>query len=349
MIIDRTYCSSSYLMFRTMADSNRCFSVEYPTNLYKHPARTSLYPVHNGKELIEYFKEHISDICARSKTALALSGGIDSAVLAHFMPKGSIVYTFKCVVPGVKVTDETPTAARYAEMNGLDHRIIEVYWDDFEKYAPILMKHKGAPIHSIEVQIYKAALRALSDGMDTIIFGESADLNYGGLSGLLSKDWTVGEFIDRYSYVKPYHVLKKFDLITDPYTMYETDGRIDVHEFCRGFFLCEAMGSYTNACQTAGIELKTPYAETTLAEPLDLHRIRAGENKYVVREAFSALYPGFVMPPKTPMPRPMNEWMANWSGPTRPDFWPHCTDHMTGDQKWMVWALERFLNMLDEK
>ena len=307
MMVDRTYCASSYLMFRTMADPNRCFSEEYPTNLYKHPVRTSLYPVHSGKNLIEFFKKRISDICARSKTALALSGGIDSAVLAHFMPKGSIVYTFKCVVRGVKVTDETQTAARYAEMNGLDHRIIEVYWDDFEKYAPILMKHKGAPIHSIEVQV---------------------------------------QFVDRYSYVKPYQVLKEFDLITEPYKRYEKEGKIDVHEFCRGFFLCEAMGSYTNACQTAGIELKTPYAETILAKPLDLLRIRAGENKYVVREAFGILYPGLAMPPKTPMPRPMNEWMAGWQGPTRPEFWPHCTEHMTGDQKWMVWALERFLDMI---
>ena len=348
MTVDKTYCSSSYLMFRTMADSSKCFSEEYPLNLYKHRNREKLYPVYSGNDLIKYFQKRFSDICNHSKVALALSGGIDSAVLAHFMPKGSIVYTFKCVVPGVKVTDETLSAARYAEMNGLDHRIIEVYWDDFEKFAPVLMKHKGAPIHSIEVQIYKAAMQALSDGMDTIIFGESADLNYGGLSDLMSRDWTFGEFVDRYSYVKPYQVLKEFDLITEPYKMYEKNGKIDVHEFCRGFFLCEAMGSYTNACQTAGIELKTPYAETILAEPLDLLRIRTGENKYVVREAFSTLYPGFVMPPKTPMPRPMNEWMTEWQGPTRPEFWLHCTDHMTGDQKWMIWALERFLNLLEE-
>ncbi len=347
-MVDKTFCSSSYLMFRTMTDHNRCFSQKYPLNLYKHPERTSLHPIHSGKDIVEYFKERVTEICSRSKTALALSGGIDSAVLAHFMPKGSIVYTFRCVVPGIKVIDETQIAAKYAEINGLDHRIIEIYWEDFEKYAPILMKHKGAPIHSIEVQIYKAAMRALEDGMESIIFGESADLNYGGLSGLMSKDWTIGEFIDRYSYVKPYQVLKEFDLITDPYKMYEKEGRIDVHEFCRGFFLCEAMGSYANACQTAGIELKTPYAETTLSEPIDLSRIRSGDNKYVVREAFSILYPGFKVPPKTPMPRPMNEWLTGWKGPIRPEFWPHCTDDMTGDQKWMVWALERFLDMLEE-
>lgn len=347
MKVDKTYCASSYLMFRTLADRDRCFSMDFMPYLYTH--LKNLYPIHNSEELVEYFKVRIPNICNTSKTALALSGGIDSAVLASFMPKGSIVYTFKCVVPGMEVTDETSIAAKYAEIYGLDHRIIEIYWEDFENYTPILMKHKGAPIHSIEVQIYKAALQALADGMDTIIFGESADLNYGGLSGLLSKDWTIGEFVDRYSYVMPYKVLKDSVLILEPYKTYEKCGRIDVHEFCRDFFLCEAMGSYTNACLSAGIKLKTPYAETFYASSLDLSRVRAGENKYVIREAFANLYPNFEMPVKTPMPRPMNEWMANWLGPTRPEFWPHCTDNMTGDQKWMVWSLEKFFNLLDEK
>ena len=58
--------------------------------------------------------------------------------------------------------------------------------------------------HSIEVQIYKAALKAKEEGFERLIFGESSDVSYGGLSGLMSKDWRVGEFIDRYTYVKPY-------------------------------------------------------------------------------------------------------------------------------------------------
>ena len=62
-----------------------------------------------------------------------------------------------------------------------------------------LMLNKGAPIHSIEVQICKAAMQAKEDGFDTLIFGESADVNFGGQDGLLSKDWSVPEYIDRYS------------------------------------------------------------------------------------------------------------------------------------------------------
>lgn len=345
-MVDKKYCMSSYLMYRRIADCNKTFGDSIVPNLYHHTKK--LHMVYDSRDLTDYLEMSIKRICDRGKTALALSGGIDSAVLARFMPEGSIAYTFKCIVPGMQVTDETPSARRYAEECGLEHHVIEIYWEDFEKYAPVLMEHKGAPIHSIEVQIYKAALQAKADGMDAIIFGESADLNYGGLSNLLSRDWTIGEFVDRYSYVKPYHVLKDFELVMDPYKKYESNGKIDVHEFCRGFFLEEAMGSYTNACQTAGIRLETPYAETKLAPPIDLCRIRTGENKYVIREAFQKLFPGYEIPTKTPMPRPMNEWMRDWKGPKRPEFWPHCTDDMTGDQKWMVWALERFLNLLEQ-
>lgn len=34
-MVDRKFCASSYLMYRTMADPNRCFSSELQLNLYK--------------------------------------------------------------------------------------------------------------------------------------------------------------------------------------------------------------------------------------------------------------------------------------------------------------------------
>ena len=81
--------------------------------------------------------------------------------------------------------------------------------------------------------------------------------------------------------------------------------------------------------------------------PLDYARVRGGESKYLVREVFKSLYPDFVAPPKLPMPRATNEWFKDWKGPVRPEFLPHCTDNMTGDQKWLVYCLDMFLNLLD--
>ncbi len=302
-------------------------------------------PISDSCALENYLEKRVKAV-AGPKTALALSGGIDSAILARFMPKGSVAYTFKCVVPGMQVTDETPVAASYAEACGLEHRVVEIYWEDFERYADALMVRKNAPIHSIEIQIYKAALQAKQDGIERLIFGEAADAIYGGQSNILSKDWRFGEFIERFSYVMPYAALKNFELPVEAIRAYETDGIIDPYRFMSNVYIQESVASYLNPSALAELEFVLPYAETYMDMSLDYGRIRHGENKYLVREVFQRLYPGFAVPQKLPMPRPMNEWMRNWKGPVRPEFWPHCIDGMTGDQKWLIWALERYLNIL---
>lgn len=342
---DREFCMSSWLMFRTIVDNTKCFSDGIKDFHVLPPDNRKA--IHNSEELQETLKNEIANFCGGKPVALALSGGIDSAILAKMIPQGSVAYTFKCVVPGVEVIDESPQAARYASECGLEHRIVEIFWDDMEKLSKVLMRHKGSPCHSIEIQIYKACCQALNDGFDKMIYGESADIIYGGMNGLLSKDRTVGDIIDRYSYVLPYKVLRKPMMISEPYTRWEKDGFVDVHRFLNSTMYEEAINSYEDACATAGIELLMPFSKTYLDVELDYSRIRNGDSKYLVREVFNRLYNGWEIPAKTPMPRPLNEWMRDWEGPCRPEFWPHCTDEMTGDQKWYVYALEQFLNMLD--
>lgn len=342
---DKKYCMSSYLMYRTVSDQNKSFSETVRNN--RPDIQFSRQPIKTSEELEAALRERVRQATQDGKAALALSGGIDSAILAKFMPKGSTAYTFKCIVPGIEVVDESKAAARYAEACGLKHKVIEIYWEDMVKYAPVLMRNKGLPIHSIEVQVYKAALAAKADGFERIIYGESADCVFGGLSSILSRDWKVGEFVDRYAYVMPYKVLKESELVLEPITRHEKGGYVDPHEFMSTEFYPESVGSYVNASETADMGLVVPYAECILDTPLDYARIRSGENKYLVREVFSRLYADFQIPPKTPMPRPTNEWFKEWAGPVRDEFWPHCTDGMTGDQKWLVWCLEQFLNMID--
>ena len=339
------YCASSFLMYRTIADHNKCFTTKCPPHFYDDSAERK--PINNSEELFAKLKAEVEKATQSGKAALALSGGIDSAILAKFMPKGSTAYTFQCIVPGKEVTNEVPQAAKYAQECGLEHKVVKIYWEDFEQYAPILMNHKGAPFHSIEVQIYKAALEAKKDGFNTLIFGESADSVFGGLNNLLSQDYLVGDFIERYQFVPPYKTLKDPQLVLEPIFKHVKDGHVDPHEFISTEFFKESMGSYANALETANINFVAPYSKCILNTPIDYTRIRKGENKYLVREVFERLYPNFTVPPKTPMPRPTDEWLANWSGPTRPEFWPHCTDNMTGDQKWLIYILEQFLNSID--
>jgi len=351
MQVDKKYCMNSFLMYRVVIDPEKCFAEGVVPNYLPMPSPRE--EIHNSEDLYNSLKRQMEEYTAgKKKCAIALSGGIDSAILLQFMPDNSLAYTFKCEVPGVEVTDESPQAKVYlekAQVKGIEHKIVSITWEDMMEYTPLLMKRKGAPIHSIEVQIYKAALQAKADGCDCFIFGDTADCVYGGHSKLLSKDWTYGEFIDRWSFVLPYKVLKDYEMDMKPYDDYVKDGYIDVLPFLSIFEAPCSLNSYRNACGLAGIEIFAPYAHTIYAEELDLERVRQGENKYVVREVFARLYPGLEIPPKTPMPRPMNIWLGDWEGPTREEFIPHCTDEMTADQKWLVWSLERFLNLIDER
>lgn len=346
MTVDKEYCMSAYLMYRSLLTEERCFAAgERP---YIVDGTFSRAQIHNSEELRKHLEGEMKKAVADGKAALMLSGGMDSAVLAHWMPKGSQVYTLQCVVPGVQVIDETADAKRHAKRNDLSQKIVQIYWEDFETYAPLLMKHKGAPIHSIEVQIYKAALQAKTDGFERLIFGENADIIYGGMNGLLAKDWTFGEFVERYSYILPYKVLKNPQMILEPFQKYTTDGKVDAHAFINEYFRIEALGTYHNACEAAGIEFVGPFSTSNMAVPIDYQRIRSGDTKYFVREVYHQLYGDETLPVKIPLPRPMNEWMAKWGGPHRSEFYPHCTQNMTGDQKWMVFALENYLNILEK-
>ena len=344
-MIDKNFCMSAFLMYRYVYDESKDFGLPRK-NVDVSFERT---PISDGDELINFLKARVEEATADSKAALALSGGIDSAILAKFMPEGSTAYTFRCLVPGKKILDESERAAHYAEVCKLNHKIIDIYWEDIESVVDKLMLRKGAPIHSIETQIFIAAQKVLADGFTKFIFGENADIIFGGMDGLLVKDWLLGEFIERYSYVLPYKVLREPQLPLKPFQEFEIDGRIDGHDFVNKYFRQEALGTYSNACAAANAEAVMPYSLTRMANPIDYKKIRSGESKYIVREAFRKLYPDEDIPKKIPMPRPVNEWFENWQGPTREEFLPHCQETLDGNQRWMVWALERFLNLIEPK
>lgn len=347
MEVDRGYAMCSYLMYRYVVDAKRGFSKRHPVQQVSldFPRRM----ICSSDELLAVLQSLVAEVCQDGKAALALSGGMDSAILAKLMPQGSTAYTFRCIVPGIDVVDESPAAAKFAEQCGLQHKIIPITWDDVTAAADLLMLHKGAPIHSIECQIYLAACKAKQEGMDRLIFGENADIIYGGMDGLLAKDWTYQEFVDRYSYILPYYVLRAPKMIVEPFLQFEKNGHVDSHAFINTYFRQEALGTYTNACKAAGITFVGPYAMTCMGVPLDYQRVRSGDTKYWIREIFRKLYPGWEIPAKLPMPRPVAEWLRDWEGPVRKEFIPHCADKMSGNQRWMIWALERFLNLLEEE
>ena len=342
---DKDYCASEFLQFRCLHDLNYTFYNNLIPNIESLNFKRDI--VKSEKDLFLYLKKNVNLAVASGKTAIALSGGMDSAILAKLMPKGSTAYTFKCIIPGKKVIDETLNASIYATEAGLKHKIIEITWSDIIQTLPILLKNKKAPIHSIEAQIYIAALQAKKDGFENLIFGENADIIYGGMDGLLKEDWTFGDFVERYSYIMPYKVLKKPKLILWPFEEYSKNGYVDAYEFINKFFRQEALGTYNNACNSAGINFIGPFSNTKLGIPLDYSRIRRGDTKYIVRNLFKELYKDFSVPNKIPMPRPMNEWLADWEGPKRKEFIKNSHIKMNGDQKWLIFVLEKFFDLFE--
>ncbi len=336
---------SSYLQYRAIVDPARKFADGVEAWHYE-PGGPRI-PVNTSRELQAQLEKNIARALETGTCALMLSSGMDSAILARFLPEGTRAYTLQCQAD--QGVDEASGAAHYARVNGLRHEVVRVTWQDYEENALALMRRKGCPIHPLEVQVLKAARKAKEDGVDTLIFGETADIIYGGHSMLLARDWTKEEFLQRFTFVDPARVMRRPMCIDSPITPYvRPDGNVDVAGFLNGFEYPVSLGFYNNACSLGQVRCVTPYAHTILGHPLDLNRIRAGEGKYVVRELYHSLYPDMPIPGKTPLPRPMGEWLKDWRGPEHPALIREGIQGMTGDQKWYVYALDLFLREIVE-
>ncbi len=153
------------------------------------------------------------------KLGILLSGGMDSATLASYMP-GTDAFTFR-FEEGKYQRDELERAEKYAEYYHLNLHYVDIPWENTVlPYIDALMNSKGVPVHFIEPQIMQAALMAKNKGIECMIVGESTDLIFGGMDGLLSKDWTVSEFIDRYTFCQPSSVMVSPVYIDWLYEMY---------------------------------------------------------------------------------------------------------------------------------
>lgn len=343
---NKLYCMSHYLAFRFIKDENINFFDGFSHTVFKPRDEKEITPVSTIDEMDSIIRAKINEFYVPNKTAILLSGGIDSAILASYLPEGTKAYTFKCIANGT--IDETAQARKYCDAYKLDHEIIEMYWSDFEELTPEILKADGVPFHSIEVQLLKACKHAKSQGIDRIIYGDAADYVFGGMDKILSRDWKFDEFITRYNSIEPSKALKTPIDIKDVYEPYRKDkDMIDFQAFLKDYMDIESYTSYMHAFELGNVKYLDPFESMKMAQPLDLNRVRNGEPKYMVRELFKSKYPNIEIPTKIPMPRAMNQWLRDYK-PIRDEFILNCTDNMTGDQKWLCWCLEQFLNMYDK-
>lgn len=348
-MVDKNFCLSSYMAFRYIWKDGKDFAEGFQHKNFLPAPESYRIPVKRAEDIDREIKRQFDRLYEKyDNIGILLSGGMDSANLAAYLKPGSHAYTFTSEA-GV-FDDDVKRAKEYCQKWNLIHHLIDISMDDYEKFVPIVMKSKFAPVHSIEPQIYKAAQTALKDRVQLIIVGESADLIFGGMDKLISPKWTFDAFVKRYTFLEPSLVLTKPVDQTELYEKYRIgkDG-VDYMKFMDDVFSVESSGSYMNAFGAAFLPYYDPYAILVMADELDMERVRNGEPKYLVRELYALKYPERDIPFKIPMPRPVDKVFKNWNGPTRPEFRKDIPmETLTGNQKWQLWCAEKFLNMLDE-
>ena len=155
--------------------------------------------------------------------------------------------------------------------------------------------------------------------------------------------------MERYTFTKPEEVLTEPVDVYYLFERYRQEDDIDFRAFMDDVFSIESSSSYMNAFAVAGMPYYDPYARLKMAEPLDLNRVRHGEPKYLIRELMKKKYPEIPVPDKIPMPRPVDEYFRNWDGPMRPEFRKDLDmSKFSGNQKWQMYCLEKFLDLNEE-
>ncbi|MBR1678961.1 MAG: hypothetical protein IJ701_05860, partial [Bacteroidales bacterium] len=164
-MVDKNFCLSSYMAFRYIWKDGVDFAEGFRhANFLPIPDKDRI-PVRSAGDIDREIRRQFDTLYARyDRIGILLSGGMDSANLAAYLRPGSHAYTF--TAPGSDVFDkDVERAASYCRKWGLQHHLVDITFDDYKEYTPEVIRHKFAPVHSIEPQIYKAALQAKRDGV----------------------------------------------------------------------------------------------------------------------------------------------------------------------------------------
>ena len=203
-MVDKNYCMSSYMAFRYIENDDMDFYEGMHHQNIKPISDEEKIWVHTSDDIDTAIRKQIN-IFADKKKGILLSGGMDSAIVASYL-SGSDAYTFR-FLGGEFQKEELARAEYYAKYYNLTLHYVDISWDTVIKHLEPVMRAKAAPVHSIEPQILQAALQAKADGIEMMFVGESSDLVFGGMDGLLAKDWSFDEFMERYIFTKPEAVL----------------------------------------------------------------------------------------------------------------------------------------------
>ena len=163
-MIDKDYCMSSYLAFRYIErDDVDFYEGMHHKNIQPIPEIEKI-STGTAEEIGRAIEAQLTPLRDTKKVGVMLSGGMDSAIVASFVP-GADAYTFR-FLGGEFQKEELARAEYYAKYYNLHLHYVDISWDTVERHIDAVMEAKCAPVHSIEPQILQAALQAKEDGVE---------------------------------------------------------------------------------------------------------------------------------------------------------------------------------------
>ena len=143
MRVDKDFCTSSYLTYRYVYEPDICFKEGLIHRDHQLISDAEKTPCKTAEDIDQNIKRILSKVDLSSAVVM-LSGGMDSAILASYMPAGTKAYTARCI--GKNAVDETVQARKYCDIYNLEHVIVDVTWDDYLNTMDELMLNDGSPI-----------------------------------------------------------------------------------------------------------------------------------------------------------------------------------------------------------
>lgn len=352
-IINYNKCIDEYLAFQHIY-SDIEWDYGFHNRKYNEYSECSrIYKVNTGVEAVEYLKTISSNIKNKYTTneiGILISSGIDSATVAKTLPKNTtaLYATYK----ERNQDPEIDIVKQYCKINNLKLIVVEVSWKDYEKYMDYLMTIKKSPIHPCEIPVYMCCLKAKEIGIKILFSGWGADTHFGGMDKLLSKNWTLDEFKTRYEYCPRINNNNKE--LDNLYNEFMNGEYIITNNFLTYNYHIMTIKSFFYLPEACGLIHIPLWGYIGLNHELDLVRVRKGDSKYVIREAFDILYKNteLKVTEKIPFTRPTDIYMRDHFNDikyteTLNNY--HKKHSLKPQQKWMVYILNRFIKNILKK
>ena len=299
--------------------------------------------ISNKNDLDAYLSKVFENVDIKN-TGIMLSGGIDSALLASYMPSGTIAFTLS--YPESKNRDEVERARFFADKFNLKLVIVEVTFDDVINFQDELMIHKGQPLSSIEIGIYKMCLEAKKYNLKKLVTGMGADGIFGGTFNLMSRDWTNEEFVDRFTYIKPEIIMHNPPNTLMFFEKYYSSPYFDMYGFLDDVESEYTLSYFLNPCELAEIELVAPYESCVRNFELDRIGMISGKEKILLRNLFKE-HNGFdFVGIKYAFPRPIDYWSKMYDESLDSLFIKDAYSKLSNyEQQWILYTTNHFVKL----